>query len=1217
MKRYWNMGLLIAGILGVIFILGAAQTEAGNFLTGGDIERIEQAPLVLKSGSLVGTTGLDGTGSISGTVRDMDDNPVQGLQLTLLEGPDPNKADEHDWWFVANVETDSNGNYQFIELTERRYRVHSGDGNVDQSGRHYIRGDQYNIQVFDNTETPNIDFQLREAGLIWGYVYGKTDDDGWTPIPEARVVATCDYTEDAHEWHETRTDSNGYYELWLLPSPGEFYPIQVIEASIGDTTYEYQVAPDFYSAPDPTTTPEGIHGPDFRLNEGGKISGRVVNQAGQGLENVEIDLFVFINGISIDDPDAYTDSDGYYTIVSVPATDRAYAYIDLGGRPVILDEIKYSGGENFAGPLNITPGSTVNVPDMVLLEAGTIKGVVTDTSGIPIVGAAVEAEGFDINGYSVGSNQIYTDSLGQYTLDYIPPGIYTVIAEKDGWMMGRKSSIVVTSGDMVDCDLIMKDATEGSTVSGKAVNYDQILPKDTNNVPLPNYDDYQEYGIGGLIAIAITAKDYTDQELIGIGWSFLIGGADYEDGYDDYFVSSPTEVPGTYSMILPSGNVDIAGIISHNSESGGWYVTLHDWQQLNLVEGDTIPDIDITFETSYGTLKGNISVSGSGQFNPQKTVIIAKREGSGTEWNSLGDAVTKPHFGSYYGFGEIPAGTYTLRAISDGFVTQTYTNIVVSEGGITTQDIVFTPGGSLLGIVTDGTNPIEGVLVKIVENGKNSITDSDGSYTIQGLAAGTYTAEASKPGYGTYSDAVSITDGQTTTKDIILDSTVGSITGTVTDNVGNVNGATVVAYNTVDDTFNIGTTVDGAFTITELTTGSYILAVDADGYDVTIYPQEISLGPDEDKTGIDIVLTPSLPEFTVYSSVSDTTPAILSMTFQSDIGLKADPTVSIVEGAGILGGLNVNTPKTAFTIDYQVDNSDTVVKIEIAEDSANPVIPGKKASKTFSFELGSDLVQTSSTNIVNAIGGDVTMMGNQDNTKVYVPPFALAGVDDTTAVALTIERYGNPGDDVSGTDDQSVSAAYDFSFEDGNVTIDVNHTVTVTMSFILPDGMSHTEFEDKLEIRYFNVNNQQWQTDGITNIRINWNNYTIMYDVSHFSRFAAFIESGDVSPPVISDVEDTDITDTSALIKWNTDEPSDSMVDYGTETGVYTNSVSDPALVTSHSIPLTGLTPETTYYYIVKSTDSSGNLAQSEEHSFTTTKDGDGGGGCFISTASR
>ena len=105
----------------------------------------------------------------------------------------------------------------------------------------------------------------------------------------------------------------------------------------------------------------------------------------------------------------------------------------------------------------------------------------------------------------------------------------------------------------------------------------------------------------------------------------------------------------------------------------------------------------------------------------------------------------------------------------------------------------------------------------------------------------------------------------------------------------------------------------------------------------------------------------------------------------------------------------------------------------------------------------------------------------------------------------------------------------------------------------------------------------------------------------------------DVTPPAISDVEVMEITDTSELLTWHTDEPSGSVVEYGIESGVYTDSVSDSSLVTSHSIELTDLTSETTYYFIVKSTDSSGNSAQSEEFSFTTEM----AVGCFISTASK
>ncbi|MBI5183022.1 MAG: fibronectin type III domain-containing protein [Nitrospinae bacterium] len=96
------------------------------------------------------------------------------------------------------------------------------------------------------------------------------------------------------------------------------------------------------------------------------------------------------------------------------------------------------------------------------------------------------------------------------------------------------------------------------------------------------------------------------------------------------------------------------------------------------------------------------------------------------------------------------------------------------------------------------------------------------------------------------------------------------------------------------------------------------------------------------------------------------------------------------------------------------------------------------------------------------------------------------------------------------------------------------------------------------------------------------------------------VEAVDITPPVISDVAVLDITDTTAIVTWDTDEPSDSVVKFGTTSGEYTDSISDITLVTSHSQKLTSLTPDTTYYFIVNSADSSGNPTESQEHSFKT-----------------
>ena len=94
--------------------------------------------------------------------------------------------------------------------------------------------------------------------------------------------------------------------------------------------------------------------------------------------------------------------------------------------------------------------------------------------------------------------------------------------------------------------------------------------------------------------------------------------------------------------------------------------------------------------------------------------------------------------------------------------------------------------------------------------------------------------------------------------------------------------------------------------------------------------------------------------------------------------------------------------------------------------------------------------------------------------------------------------------------------------------------------------------------------------------------------------------TSDITPPVISNVENTDPTTDSVTISWITNEDSDSVVRYGTTPGNYTNEESNTTLVTLHNIPFSQLSADTTYYYVVNSTDASGNAGQCSEYSFTT-----------------
>jgi beta-lactamase superfamily II metal-dependent hydrolase len=95
----------------------------------------------------------------------------------------------------------------------------------------------------------------------------------------------------------------------------------------------------------------------------------------------------------------------------------------------------------------------------------------------------------------------------------------------------------------------------------------------------------------------------------------------------------------------------------------------------------------------------------------------------------------------------------------------------------------------------------------------------------------------------------------------------------------------------------------------------------------------------------------------------------------------------------------------------------------------------------------------------------------------------------------------------------------------------------------------------------------------------------------------------DETPPMISGVSVSNITQTSATVAWVTDESSTSEVTYrrtDIHPAVFYPPVSDENLVTSHSIRLSGLTAGTTYHYWVESKDASGNEATSEDDTFTT-----------------
>jgi outer membrane biosynthesis protein TonB len=95
--------------------------------------------------------------------------------------------------------------------------------------------------------------------------------------------------------------------------------------------------------------------------------------------------------------------------------------------------------------------------------------------------------------------------------------------------------------------------------------------------------------------------------------------------------------------------------------------------------------------------------------------------------------------------------------------------------------------------------------------------------------------------------------------------------------------------------------------------------------------------------------------------------------------------------------------------------------------------------------------------------------------------------------------------------------------------------------------------------------------------------------------------SKDSTPPVISNINITDIGISSATVSWDTNEPATSQIDYGITTN-YELTNGNGLYVQSHKLALSYklLNPDTEFHVRVKSVDASGNVATAADQTFTT-----------------
>ncbi len=108
----------------------------------------------------------------------------------------------------------------------------------------------------------------------------------------------------------------------------------------------------------------------------------------------------------------------------------------------------------------------------------------------------------------------------------------------------------------------------------------------------------------------------------------------------------------------------------------------------------------------------------------------------------------------------------------------------------------------------------------------------------------------------------------------------------------------------------------------------------------------------------------------------------------------------------------------------------------------------------------------------------------------------------------------------------------------------------------------------------------------------------IKNNISFAAEMVTEIEK-DLVPPSVTNINISDIAATSSVITWNTNELSDSLVNYGLDKNY--GIVRDPRFdKVEHKIILEDLMPGTDYFFRITSSDASGNQGISNDYSFTT-----------------
>lgn len=624
--------------------------------------------------------GVGATGSVADLASG---TPVPDAEVLALSEINKGFRDPEDpKRFAASAKTGRDGSFSFSNLAPGFYTFR-----VIASGRAASEANERPIG--DGTQKPVILFV--EPGFD---ASGRVLDPSGKPVPklDVRVQPTRRSTSalrmirGGSQPVPVRTDKEGRFTLRGIPSEGKF----TVEVDSKD------FAPASVDIP-PTRTGASVTGMEIRLEKGGALYGKLVDSDQKPVTSgTEVSITYrdpktrrVLRNIYRSDKEVHLGSAGELSLDRLPSGLAALTISARGFKDVEKKDV----------PVGRDPKGT-DVGTITLDRGKKISGRILDDAGKPVPGAKVSASSWSPGGVSEGEAK--SDGSGSFTLAGLEDGSFTVQASAKGFGGASKSDV---TPDKESIELTLQRA---GTLKGRVVFGDPARPVSNFTVEANPKESSEGNAAFRMLRMGGTSRKQSDPR-----GEFSIEGL----------------TPGSYTIVAKADGLQDLLKEGINVRSG----ETTDLGELALEAGGIVRGKVQSKPEGLPVAGAAVRVKGAGLFDPRS--FQASRAG-----NVMTDLAGR------FELRGLPAGQITVVVEPAGLAKTEVSGITVVPG-VGAEEIVINvgKGGRIEGrVLGPEGRPKSGTMVTAIAGltefsaNLSAITDEQGRYAIENVAAGTY-----------------------------------------------------------------------------------------------------------------------------------------------------------------------------------------------------------------------------------------------------------------------------------------------------------------------------------------------------------------------------------------------------------------------------------------------------------------------------------------------